>query len=255
MGEMSDSSLADLSALPFELQTLAQTVNYQKWVMSSIEPFLGKRILELGSGIGNMSQHFSNAELIYLTEGDPQCYQFLAPFIEKKKKEGLAFQGELLDLNTPWVERLSQMNFDTVISFNVMEHIEDDEAAFRQQYHILKNSTAPGPKRIVVFAPAHPEIYGTLDRKFLHFRRYDRERIRKIFQTIDPACKVTSRYFNVVGVIGWILLGQILKRNEIGVASAQTFEKIIPLVRGFDDFIHKKLKLPIGQSLISVITI
>ena len=241
--------------LPFELQSLSKAVRYQHWSMDAVSPFMGKRILELGSGIGNMSQHLPAGELLYLTEASSDCFTHLKKMIEQRAQNAEPVEGELLDLNQPWVDRLSQKNFDTVVSFNVMEHIEDDEAAFRQQYQILKASQSSGVKRIVVFVPAHPWLFGSLDRIFLHFRRYRRDRIQKLFQKIDPQCKVQTRHFNLVGTPGWFMMGRVLKKTTIDMGAIKTFERLIPWIRALDDFIHVVLKFPVGQSLITVITL
>ncbi len=58
--------------LPFELDSLAEARNYQRWVFDAVRPFLGRRILEVGSGIGNMSQWLPADELLVLAETDPR---------------------------------------------------------------------------------------------------------------------------------------------------------------------------------------
>ena len=35
-----------------ELETMAGAVNYNRWLFSQAEPFLGRRVLEIGCGIG-----------------------------------------------------------------------------------------------------------------------------------------------------------------------------------------------------------
>ena len=44
------------SELSFELESLSLAVNYQKLVYETIEPYLGNSIIEVGAGIGNISQ-------------------------------------------------------------------------------------------------------------------------------------------------------------------------------------------------------
>ena len=245
----------NLPSIPFELASLSQAVNYQDWVKEAVFPFLGKRILELGSGIGTMSQHLPARERLYLTESSALCYPTLHAQIESRQKRGELVFGEQLDLTTNWVERLTPENFDTVISFNVMEHIEDDLLAFTQQYQILKNSKFKGPKHLVAFVPAHPWLMGSLDHVFEHYRRYNKKRIHTLFNEIDPSCTIKMRYFNLVGVLGWFVTGRILKKKEIGIHTIRAFEKIVPLIRRFDDWIHEFLHFPLGQSLLVVVEI
>jgi glycosyltransferase involved in cell wall biosynthesis len=48
------------------LDSLAGTKRFNKWMAEIIRPLLGTRVLELGSGIGNMTQHLSRACSSYL---------------------------------------------------------------------------------------------------------------------------------------------------------------------------------------------
>ena len=41
------------------LDSLAGTKRFNRWMADTIQPYLGKRVLELGAGIGNMTQHLS----------------------------------------------------------------------------------------------------------------------------------------------------------------------------------------------------
>jgi len=62
-----------------------------------------------------------------------------------------------------------QRQFDGIYSFNVLEHIEDDEAALRALYDRLR----PGG-RIVIYVPAFPVLFSAMDRLVGHHRRYVR---------------------------------------------------------------------------------
>ena len=55
------------------LEILAAAPRYNRWQLDMVAPFLGRRILEVGSGIGNMSEQFleKNPELLVATDMDP----------------------------------------------------------------------------------------------------------------------------------------------------------------------------------------
>lgn len=239
-------------SIPFELELLSQATNYQKWVARTVNPFLGHRILEVGAGIGNMSKWLPCREKLVLSEADPALVPVLQKNVTNFFSGNPAAEVKHIDLTTEWHAELAPHNFDTVISFNVLEHIEDDAAALERLLGILKASRVSGPKRLVTFVPAHPFAYGEMDRTFSHFRRYARSDFKKLHRLLAPEWRMSLRHFNVIGLPSWIVLGRIFRRKQIGAGAVQGFEKICPHVSGLDDFLHETLKLPLGQSLLCV---
>jgi SAM-dependent methyltransferase len=236
----------------YELDLLTHAHRYQQWVADTVRPFLGERILEVGAGIGNMSQWLPARGRLVLSESDDRFLPRLSQIVEAKfgpGNEKVAVRK--LDLARDWSTELAQERFDTVVSFNVMEHIEDDLKALRDFRRALTAGT--GPKRIVTFVPAHAWAYGSLDRKFGHHRRYSAARFRELAREIGA--RAEGRYFNAVGVPGWFMMGRVLKRQEIGAGAVAAFERICPWVRGADDWVHERLRLPVGQSYLSVLTL
>jgi len=62
---------------------------------------------------------------------------------------------------------LPDASLDAVILLNVLEHVEDDLAAARQAWRILK----PGGVAIIE-VPAGPQLYDVYDKCLMHWRRY-----------------------------------------------------------------------------------
>ncbi|MBI3542775.1 MAG: class I SAM-dependent methyltransferase [Deltaproteobacteria bacterium] len=158
--------------VPFELSSLSGARNYQSWIFESIRPFMGRRILEIGAGIGNMSRWLPRNERLILSETNPVLLGLLGGGIDA------ADDGKVttlrLDLETDDVGSLVKENLDTIVSFNVLEHIKDDALVLRKMKEILMSGNGPYPRRIVSFVPAHHWAYGTIDRSFGHYRRYSR---------------------------------------------------------------------------------
>jgi SAM-dependent methyltransferase len=250
-----NNSLEIVDGIPFELMSLTKAINYQKWVVDTVTPFLGKRIIEVGSGIGNLSRWLPVREKLVITEASEQLFPILENNIKKAFNTNKSVKTCLIDLSTDWLSQFDGYDFDTVVSFNVLEHIEDDRDALCQLIELLRRSSTKEPRRIISFVPSHSWLYGSMDKEFGHFRRYSASSFNKIIYSIDPQLSIYYRNFNIFGVPGWFLLGRILKKREVGSESIFLFEKICPKIRKFDDWLHKKLILPVGQSLLSVITI
>lgn len=238
---------------PFELDALAKAHHYQKWIYESVAPHLGKRVLELGSGIGNLSQWLPDGELLVLSELESELISVLKGNSEVQKKKNI--QIIQLDLEKGLSEQVQSFDVDTIVSFNVMEHIKEDVDSIRSQVSVLKNSKSKRPKRLVIFVPAHNFAYGALDRVFKHYRRYDAKMIREIFKNIDPSLVPQIRYFNALSFPGWIIQGKFFKKTVIKENQIKLIELMIPFWKPFDYLLTKILRYPLGQSLICVVEI
>lgn len=246
--------MPDSSSTPFELDSLTRAVRYQKWIYDRVAPSLGNRILEIGSGIGTMSQWLPVRETLLLSEADGALYRQLeakaaATFAGSAKVEsiGLPLGPELL----AWA---ATRKVDTVVSFNVMEHIENDEAGFAGLFQLLRDSDCPGPKRLVTYVPAHGWAYGEIDRMFGHFRRYEHRTLERLWRGLAPDFEIRYRYMNLPGLLAWFTLGRVLRKRSFGKSSVENFERLLPVIRPVDDFLHGALRLPVGQSLLMVAT-
>jgi hypothetical protein len=151
------------------------------------------------------------------------------------------------------LDHLVAEDLDTIVSFNVMEHIEDDTGAFRALSEILLRGSGPWPRRLVSLVPAHMWAYGTLDEEFDHHRRYNRAGLRRLLRRIAPGASISVRHFNVFGLPGWIVAGRLLRQRRISPATVRIVEAITPVTRRVVDALQTRLHLPLGQSLIAVV--
>lgn len=233
----------------YELDSLSSAKNYQGWIYDSVKPHLGRRILELGSGIGNMSTWLPVRDLLVLCEMEEHFIQHLQsmPDLQNDKIKIIH-----LDLSKPAFDQLSPYDLDTIVSFNVMEHIEDDRSSFEEQVRILKASQSPGPKKIIVFAPALQFAFGEMDRVYKHYRRYSAKGLREQFRRIDPKIQVSTRYFNVLSIVPWIVQGKIFKKRSISKGQIRILERIIPFWKSFDQLLTSSMNFPLGQSVVCI---
>jgi hypothetical protein len=242
-----------MSSLPFELAALRGAVNYQSWVAESVAPHLGARILEVGAGVGSMSRWLPLRERLVLSEYEPELLEQLA--VEMRERFGADSRVAVVpaDLRSELPERFAAEEFDTVVSFNVLEHVQEDAAALARLAGLLRRSSSPGPRRIVTFVPAHPWAYGSIDVAYGHVRRYTAASFAALAAKSCPDFRLETRYFNVAGLPGWVLLGRLLRRPRVSARAIRAFEYLCPWIRGADDALHR-LGLPAGQSLIAVLT-
>ena len=222
------------------LELLAEAPQYNRWQFELLAPFLGRRILEVGAGIGNMSEQFLEGapELLVATDTDP--------YYRDRLSQRFAARPEVVveHLSMPDAEagaRFARHRLDTVIATNVVEHIEDDLGTVRTMRQLL----VPGG-RAIILVPALPVLYGEMDRELGHFRRYTRASLGSVMERAGLTVE-RMIWFNRVGVLGWWFNGRVRKVKRIPLDQLRAFDRLVPLLR-----LERFLPLPFGQSLVAI---
>jgi 2-polyprenyl-3-methyl-5-hydroxy-6-metoxy-1,4-benzoquinol methylase len=224
------------------LQYLSETTQLNQWMFETIYPYVGGRILEIGSGIGNISSQFVNAGTpITLSDLDAGYCRMLH---EKFDREPLVRGIHQVDFAHPFFETAYSPltgKFDTVFALNVVEHISDDKQAVANARSLL----APGG-RLIILVPAYAALYNRLDRNLDHYRRYTRKSVR---QLLSGGFEVLhTQYFNLAGIFGWFFSGTIFRKKNLSAGELGIYNKFVPLFRMADELtLHKA-----GLSVIAV---
>ena len=222
------------------LAVMSAAPRYNAWQYERIAPFLGRRVCEIGAGIGNVSALLAARPLerLVLTDLDP-CYRDL---LQDRFREHPKVTVEPLTLPDDEAgRRFRHLALDTVVALNVVEHIAEDVAALRSMAEMV----VPGG-RAVVLVPALPALYGSLDRELQHARRYRRAELRAAFTR--AGLRVTHLfYFNVLGTAGWFWNARIRGTRQLPLRQVRLFDALVPLLR-----LEDALPLPFGQSLVAV---
>lgn len=213
--------------------------NYNAWLGKRLRPHLGKRILEIGAGIGTITKQIEEGrELVIALEVDPFYVDRLKNlFRGKPHVRPYLSNVELADWPALKAERI-----DSIIQSNVLEHIEDDGEAVRRFRQVLQ----PGGK-LVTLVPALPALFGTMDEAVGHFRRYTPAMLRKVMEENGFVVE-TLEWMNVVGIPGWFVNGKLLKRRAVPPLQLRLYDQLAPLLARAES----RLKLPLGMSLIAV---
>jgi len=214
------------------LEHATELDHYNRWIISIFSKYYGKNILEVGSGLGGLSQYFPNTK-VTLSDLRSDYFKYLKT----------RFKHKTLKLNIEKESPSKIINsFDTIFSSNVFEHIDDDNSAMKNCYKLLKKKG-----KFLMFVPARSEIYGNLDKAMGHFRRYTKEELtQKAKQAGFKIIKI--KYVNFPGYFTWWLRGKMSSKSSSDSIMAKIFDTIIvPLL-----YLEKYLPLPFGQSLILI---
>lgn len=116
------------------LKTFALTHNYNNWIMQMFDSYIGKEVLEVGCGIGNLTCYLYRKNLDRLVGID-----IIEGYVKHLQIDFPKAEFYHIDIvNNKILDFLGKGKFDTVLCVNVLEHIEDDIAALRNMYDLLK---------------------------------------------------------------------------------------------------------------------
>lgn len=225
------------SVISRDLLVMAQAQNYHKWLLSQFDNFVGNRILDLGAGIGTYTDLLINKQIIVAIDKEPKCIEYLQ---DRFSEHGNVFiiQSDMADKS---LLALNYLNLDTVLCFNVLEHVEDDNQLLRRLNDILKPEG-----RLLLIVPAYQALYGSIDETVGHYRRYNKkELVKKVTEAGFVVEKVNR--MNSLAVPGWFIVNRILRKKEQLPEMVLFYDKyVIPVLSK----IEKLVPPPVGLSLV-----
>jgi hypothetical protein len=98
---------------------------------------------------------------------------------------------------------------------------------------------------LTLLVPAHPRLYGPLDRQYGHARRYTKERLRSVVETAGLTVLDLYR-FNALGILGWVVKNRT-RDPELDPRSLRAYERMLPVYR---KLVEDRFRPPAGLSLI-----
>lgn len=242
------------------LEMLGGAPAFNRWMFERISPWIGSPLLEIGSGIGNMSQFLVGQESVVLTDPQTEYLEMLqrrfvdrraahrrtsdVPTTPERRSGGDRRKKDLgiLEMTLPSVPaELIGRQFNTIVCLNVLEHIEDDVGSLDSMRGLLETGG-----RLVLLVPALPFLYGTIDAALGHFRRYTPSSLRARFDRAGLTM-LHLEYFNLAAIPGWWFAGRVLRRTMIPTTLLSLYDKFVPVFR-----LERFLPIRIGQSLIAI---
>lgn len=167
------------------LEVMEVAVNYRRYLAGLLRsaggpPRPGQRTLDFGAGVGTYASAARDLGYgVECVEPDPElCARLRADGFVTHETTGHIPDG----------------SFDLSYSLNVLEHVDDDEAALAE----LRRVTAPAGT-LLVYVPAFPILFSSMDRKIGHVRRYRKaeltQRVRQAGLDIERCVHADSLGF------------------------------------------------------------
>jgi SAM-dependent methyltransferase len=222
------------------LNVIAKADRFNRWMYEQIKDHLKGEILEIGSGIGNISKLVIESDhFITLSDYNKEYCTILRDEFSTKKNVRDVIQIDLL--HPEFEKKFSQQKekFDCIFLLNVIEHIEDDKLSIKNCRYLLKESG-----HLILLAPAYSWLYGTFDQQLGHYRRYTIKTMSQLLESQNFEI-LSGSYFNITGIAGWFLFGKIFRRRMLGKGQMSAFNRIVPFAKLTDKLFAKKAGLSI----------
>jgi SAM-dependent methyltransferase len=216
-----------------ELSLFAQAHNWKSYVASLLRPWLGRRVLDVGAGIGgNIQALFTEPvkEWVAIEPDADQARQIVGA--------SRVVVGTLATLK-------SSERFEAILYLDVVEHIADDA----EELMCATRYLAPGG-RLIVLVPAHQFLFSPFDSAIGHYRRYNRGSLRRIGPKnvrLDQLLLLDS-----VGLFASLANKLVLRSENPSFAQIHLWDKtMVPLSRTVDRLTRYRL----GKSALAVWTL
>lgn len=231
--------LYDESAGPAPVRTLLGAGRYNHWLFQQCQPFIGRRVLELGANVGDITKYLMDRDRIVCADSDPT---FLRELRRKFSQQSNARVVEYrLEQPQEIVRLVQEEAIDTVLTVNLLPSAEDDARLVAAVHDAL-----PRAGRAVFVVPAHRNLFSRLDELLRYRRRYDRAEIVALFERAGFTI-VHVGYLNWLGAIGWAVNGRLLRARRLPTRQIRWFDRLLFFVR-----LERWLPFPFGLSLLIV---
>ncbi len=165
------------------LEIMSEAENYTSYIYSLLlKNIYKKNVLDFGSGYGDFC-NFLNDKNFNVSGFEPNELAF---------KKSLNYGFEVFNNYEKIIKK-----YNTITSINVLEHIEDDNAALQQIKSLMNNDS-----RLILYLPASMKIWSQMDVDANHFRRYTKKDISE--KLVNSGFIVESIEF--VDFVGWLVL-------------------------------------------------
>ena len=226
---------------PLSLEVSVGLVRYYEWLLHRISSSISGRTLEVGAGIGTLSARVEPfcTELVLVEPAVNLCRHLEERFADVPSVSTCL--GTLEQAVAAYPNQF-EPGFDTIVSFNVLEHIEDDVGTLQVAASLLR----PGA-HIVLFVPSLPFLYGAIDAEVNHYRRYTKKTLSDAVRSAGLTLQHLE-YFDFLGIVPWFIAGRVLRRSPSGSGIRSYDRFVTPVCRAFDRLVGP----PLGKSLIAV---
>ena len=216
----------------FELEYFDNSKNFRNYQLNLIKKFLKNNTAEVGPGKGGFVNYYKKyCKFLYLIEPDKKLCRLLKQKYSNKK----------ITIKNSTINKV-QTKFDTIMYFDVLEHIQNDlKEVLSAKKRLKKNGY------LIFSVPAFQIFYNNFDKSVGHYRRYNKKDFKNIASKTNLKIQKLI-YYDSFGLL-LIILGKIFNiSNKNLEKNIKVWNFFIPLSKILDLITFNKF----GKSLICV---
>ncbi|GAA1850994.1 class I SAM-dependent methyltransferase [Asanoa iriomotensis] len=217
------------------LEGLATAVNHRHWFAELALPYLGSDPIEIGSGLGDYALEWApHTTRFTATEGEPDRLVAL--------KERLAGHPDI-EVRQLVLPSQEEGAYTAAVSYNVLEHIEDDRRALQTMGRLVRPGGA-----VIIIVPAFPFAMSPVDIATGHVRRYTLRSLGRVMNRADLRVERIN-YTNALGLIGYYMATSVFRLTPKEGAMVKLYDKLVlPATKA----VEQRVRPPFGQSVFAV---
>jgi SAM-dependent methyltransferase len=206
-----------------ELEIFQFAENWKRYVAQRVRPYLTGHVLEVGAGLGANTPYLYRKDLQSFLSLEPDS-QLCERYRQRKGQRLIPADCELVQGTLQAIP--SNECFDSIVYFDVLEHIENDRAEIDRAFEHLR----PGG-HLVVLCPSYNWLYSPFDAAIGHFRRYNKQMYRRL----TDRQLIRVEYLDSVGLLASIANKLILKQSHPNKTQIEVWDRVfVKLSKGVD---------------------
>ena len=173
----------------FELDHFDSAFNFRKYQISLIKEFIKGKFLEVGAGKGGLIPFYKKfTRDITIIEPEKKLFKILR---NNRNNKNIKIKNQAI--------KDIKGKYDTIIYYDVLEHIKDDLNELKNAKKKLKKNAY-----LIFSVPAYQTLYSDFDKSVGHYKRYNKDDFIKLEKKVGLKIEKLV-YYDSLGLFFLIL--------------------------------------------------
>ena len=216
----------------FELEHFDSAINFRKYQISLIKTFIKGKFLEVGAGKGGLVPFYKKfVKDITIIEPEKKLFNIL-----KKNKFNKKIRNKNKNIKNV------KSKYDTIIYYDVLEHIKDDLKELKDAKKKLNKNGC-----LIFSVPAYQMFYSNFDKSVGHFKRYNKKDFIRLEKKVGLKIEKLA-YYDSMGLF-FLVLNKLFSLKQTNLKNKiYLWNLLMPISKLIDLFTFNKF----GKSLLCV---